>query len=69
MNQPYTVIRPFKATQPISGREQWFQAGDEVTLAPDQAGPTVTIEVGGTFYLVSWSTFTSCCKFMKYQYS
>jgi hypothetical protein len=63
MKQPYDVVRAFEATAPISGRKRRFDPGDEIAYEMSQRGPTVTIEVEASLFLVDRETFKKCCKF------
>jgi hypothetical protein len=58
----YVVTRAFKATNPISGREHEFSAGDTFGCNSGQTSDTVTIEFEDSLLLVDRSTFKSCCK-------
>jgi hypothetical protein len=63
MMQPYDVIRTFEATAPISGRRRRFEPGDVIAYEMGQRGPTVTIEVDASLFLVDRTIFKTCCKF------
>jgi hypothetical protein len=63
MTLPFKVIRSFKATYAISGREHEFKPGDVISCDTGQAGQTVTIEVDNTLFLVDRPTFSSSCIF------
>jgi hypothetical protein len=63
MIQGYDVVRAFEATAPISGRKRRFEPGEVIAYEMGQAGPTVTIEVDASLFLVDRSTFETCCKF------
>jgi hypothetical protein len=63
MTQPYDVILAFEATAPISSRKRRFEPGDVIEYDLGQRGPTVTIEVDASLFLVDRTTFKTCCKF------
>jgi hypothetical protein len=58
----YVVTQPFKATNPISGREHEFRPGDTFECYSPQTRNTVTIKFEDSLLLVELSTFKSCCK-------
>jgi hypothetical protein len=59
----YSVRHAFKATDPISGREQSLEPGDTLTCDSRQTGSTILIEINGLSFLVQRATFNACCKF------
>jgi len=59
----YDVVRAFKATEAISGRERLFEPGFVISCDTGQSGPTLTFEAHTTLFLVDRSTFKTCCKF------
>jgi hypothetical protein len=63
MTLNFDVLHPFKAKEPISGREHRFESGAVVTCETDQTGATITIEAEMSLFLVDRSIFDSCCKF------
>jgi len=59
----YSVIQPFKAMTPISGRERQFQPGETFLYDTGQTGAIITIEVDKSLFLVDRSIFETCCTF------
>jgi hypothetical protein len=59
----YSVRHSFKATDPISGREQSLEPGDTLTCDTGQKGTTILIEINGLSFLVLRATFKACCEF------
>jgi hypothetical protein len=59
----YSVRQAFKATDPISGREQSLEPGDTLTCDTGQTGTTILIEIHGLSFLVQHATFKACCEF------
>jgi hypothetical protein len=59
----YSVRQSFKATEPISGREQSLEPGDTLTCDTGQTGATILVEVNGLSFLVPRATFKACCQF------
>lgn len=59
----YSVHHAFKATDPISGREQSLEPGDTLTCDTGQTGTTILIEINGLYFLVQRITFNACCEF------
>lgn len=58
----FKVVQAFAATTPISGAERRFIPGEIVVCDPKQQGSTLTLQLGGAFFLVDRSVFESCCK-------
>ena len=65
MNQTYSVIQPFTATEPISGRERQFKVGDMLLYDMSQTGPSVLIEFEWSRFMVERSIFTTCCRIVN----
>jgi hypothetical protein len=63
MTLPFTVLKTFTATSPISGRERLFEPGDTLICDTGQTGATLTFEFETSVFLVDRSTFKRCCIF------
>jgi hypothetical protein len=63
MMQPYDVVRAFEAVAPISGRKRRLEPGDVIAYETNQSGPSVTIEVDASRFIVDSDIFKACCKF------
>jgi len=57
----FKVTKAFNATTPISGAERRFIPGEIVVCDPKQQGSTLTLQLGGAFFLVDRSVFEACC--------
>jgi len=57
----YSVRHAFKATDPISGREQNLEPGDTLSCDSGQIGASILIEIHGLSFLVERATFKACC--------
>jgi len=62
MSGAYCVVRPFVATEPISGRRQRFAQGMAIIADLSQDTPAVTIQAGMSYFVVDYLTFSNCCK-------
>jgi len=62
MSGAYCVVRPFVATEPISGRRYRFVSGMVVIADLTQDTPNVTIEADASYFVVDFLTFSNCCK-------
>ena len=62
MTRAFSVVRPFKATNAISGREREFKPGETLLSDPGQGDGNVTIEIEKSLFVVERSIFEACCK-------
>jgi hypothetical protein len=62
MTNPYSVIKTFRATTAISGRERQFEPGETVLCDPALPGETVIVEADEFLFVVDRATFNACCK-------
>jgi hypothetical protein len=63
----YEVVKPFKATTAISGRERCFEPGETFSCDSARPGENVVIEVdvsseAALLFLVDRATFKACCE-------
>jgi hypothetical protein len=60
--QPYSVVRSFVVSEPISGKRYRFLQGMVVIADLSQDTPNVTIDLGRSYFVVDFLTFDNCCK-------
>jgi hypothetical protein len=58
----FSVVRAFKATSVISGRERQLKPRDTLLSDTPQIESMVTLELDKSFFLVERAIFQACCK-------
>ena len=58
----YRVVKAFRATTAIFGRERQFQPGETFLCDPALPGETVIVEADEFLFVVGRATFDACCK-------
>jgi hypothetical protein len=62
MTNPYSVVKAFRTTTAISGRERQFKPGDTFLCDAALPGETVIVEADEFLFIVDRATFNAYCK-------
>jgi hypothetical protein len=61
LDQRYRATREFEVTSPVSGRKRRTMPDDIFFVELLQHGPTVTIQIDESLWLVERTIFEQCC--------